>query len=116
MTSLMRNRDKQGQSPIVSHPHPALPRQGGGNLYGTSAPIYLGGVLEEETIVFDGPDISWELEWEEFKAAIREKREPLGSGRDGLEANRMIAAVYRSAKENRPVKLTEINVDRVTEC
>ena len=81
-----------------------------------SAPIYLGGVPEEETIVFDGQDISWELEWEEFKAAIRENREPLGSGRDGLEANRMIAAVYLSAKENRPVKLSEISGDRVTEC
>jgi len=77
-----------------------------------SAPIYLGGVPEEETIVFDWPDQSWELEWKEFKAAIREKREPLGSGRDGLEANRMIAAVYLSAKENRPVKLAEISGDR----
>jgi len=72
------------------------------------SPVYLGGAPEEEVIVFDGPDQSWELEWKEFKAAIREKREPLGSGRDGLEANRMIAAVYRSAKENRPVKLSEI--------
>jgi predicted dehydrogenase len=79
------------------------------------SPIYLGGVPEEETIVFDGPDLSWELEWKEFKAAIREKREPLGSGRDGLEANRMIAAVYLSARENRPVKLTEVTGGRVTE-
>ena len=62
----------------------------------------------EETILFDGPDQSWKLEREEFKAAIRENREPLGSGRDGLEANRMIAGVYLSAKENRPVRLSEI--------
>jgi predicted dehydrogenase len=67
--------------------------------------LYLGGVPEEEIIVFDGPDVSWEMEWKEFKAAIREKRAPLESGLDGLEANRMIAAVYRSAKENRPVKI-----------
>ncbi|MEI9478792.1 MAG: Gfo/Idh/MocA family oxidoreductase [Deltaproteobacteria bacterium] len=73
-----------------------------------STSTYLGGVPEEETIVFDGQDISWELEWKEFTAAIREGREPLGSGRDGLEANRMIAAVYLSAKENRPVKLREM--------
>jgi predicted dehydrogenase len=93
-------------------PTPALPRQRGGNLNGTIDPIYLGGVPEEESIVFDGPDISWELEWKEFKAAIREHREPRGSGRDGLEANRMIAAVYLSANENRPVKLAEITGDR----
>lgn len=74
----------------------------------SGAPIYLGGAPEEETVVFDGPDLSWELEWKEFKAAIREKREPLGSGRDGLEANRMIAAVYKSVAENRPVNLSEI--------
>jgi predicted dehydrogenase len=69
---------------------------------------YLGGAPVEEIIVFGGPDISWELEWQEFTASIREKREPLGSGRDGLEANRMIAAVYLSAREHRPVKLKEV--------
>ncbi len=69
---------------------------------------YKGGVPDEETIVFDGPDISWEQEWKEFTSAIREGREPLGSGKDGLEANRMIAAVYQSAAENRPVKMNEV--------
>jgi len=73
-----------------------------------SATCYAGGVPEEEVITFDGPDNSWQAEWKDFILAIKEKREPLGSGRDGLEANRMIAAVYRSAKVNRPVKLTEI--------
>jgi len=69
---------------------------------------YAGGVPEEETIVFDGPDVSWEEEWREFTAAIREKREPLGNGQDGLEANRMIEAVYRSAEEKRVVQIEEI--------
>jgi len=31
-----------------------------------------------------------------------------GQGHDVLEANRMIEAVYRSARENRPVRLSEI--------
>jgi predicted dehydrogenase len=70
---------------------------------------YIGGVPDEETIIFDGPDMSWDLEWREFVQAIQESREPLGSGRDGLEANRMLAAVYRSAREQRPVKINEVD-------
>jgi len=70
---------------------------------------HTGGVPDEETIVFDGQDVSWKYEWQEFIAAIRKKREPMGNGFDGLEANRMIAAVYRSAQENRPVKIAQNN-------
>jgi predicted dehydrogenase len=75
---------------------------------GLSPISYLGGVPEEETLIFDGPDVSWEREWKEFTAAIREGREPLGNGSDGLEANRMLEAVYQSARENRPVKICAI--------
>ena len=60
---------------------------------------------DEETILFDGPDVSWGEEWKEFTAAIRENRELLGSAKDGLEANRMIEAVYLSAQEKRAVKI-----------
>ncbi len=74
-----------------------------------SALRYAGGVPQEETIVFDGQDVSWEEEWKEFVMAIREGREPMGNGQDGLEANRMIDAVYRSARENRSVKIKEKN-------
>ena len=69
---------------------------------------YVGGVPEEDTMVFDGPDISWQAEWQEFTSAIRDGREPLGSGNDGIEANRMLAAVYESAKKNQPVKINAI--------
>ena len=76
-----------------------------------SRTVYVGGVPEEETTIFDGPDLSWDLEWGEFTTAIREGREPLGSGKDGLEANRMIAAVYESAKTNRPVEIGTVEVE-----
>jgi len=66
---------------------------------------YLGGVPDEEVIEFPGPDISWQEEWKEFISAIEENREPLGSGYDGLMANKMIEAVYKSARLNRPVKI-----------
>ena len=66
---------------------------------------YLGGPPDEEILEFPGPDISWEEEWKEFISAIKENREPLGSGYDGLMANKMIEAVYKSARLNRPVKI-----------
>jgi len=66
---------------------------------------FAGGIPDEEIIEFPGPDISWQEEWNEFTTAIREGREPLGNGEDGLEANRMIEAVYRSACQNRPIKI-----------
>jgi predicted dehydrogenase len=69
---------------------------------------YAGGPPDEEVIEFPGPDISWEEEWKEFATAIRAGHEPLGNGQDGLEANRMIEAVYRSVWENRPIKLQDI--------
>jgi predicted dehydrogenase len=62
-----------------------------------------GGRPDVETFEFPGEDLSWAREWAEFKAAIRENREPLGSGLDGLRANEIIAALYRSNAEKRTV-------------
>ena len=60
-----------------------------------------------ETWKFPGPDISWQAEWEEFKKAIRERRQPLGSGHDGYQAARVIDAIYESAKTGRVVELED---------
>lgn len=59
----------------------------------------------EETWEFSGPDISWQAEWEEFKAAIAEKRQPLGNGQDGYRAARIIDAIYAAAKTKRVIEL-----------
>lgn len=59
--------------------------------------------FREEVIEFRGEDRSWHEEWKEFAASIREDREPMGNGRDGLEALRLVWSVYRSAAENRMV-------------
>ncbi len=64
-----------------------------------------GGVPDEESLRFDGPDISWKEEWREFLSAIAQRRQPLGSGEDGHQANRMIESIYRSAKEGQVVSL-----------
>jgi len=64
-----------------------------------------GGAPDEEIIEFPGPDISWREEMKEFASAIMENREPIGSGYDGLMANRLVGAVYESARRNVPVRL-----------
>lgn len=62
--------------------------------------------FKEETTEFRGRDRSWYEEWREFVAAIEENREPLGNGRDGLEALRLVNAVYQSAANSCVVKLS----------
>lgn len=63
--------------------------------------------FKEETTEFRGADLSWEEEWEEFVNSIKENREPLGSGNDGIQALVLAHAIYRSAEEGRAVKIEE---------
>lgn len=60
--------------------------------------------FSEEIIEFRGEDRSWFEEWKEFVSAIKEDREPLGNGYDGLEAVRLVYAAYDSAKKGRVVE------------
>jgi predicted dehydrogenase len=60
--------------------------------------------FRDETTEFRGGDSSWYEEWKEFTAAIEENREPLGNGHDGLEALRLVNAVYESARRGTVVK------------
>ena len=57
--------------------------------------------FREETIEFRGEDKSWLAEWREFTSAIKDDQEPLGNGNDGLEALRVIRAIYESAADAR---------------
>ncbi len=50
----------------------------------------------EEIIEFRGDDRSWLEEWREFTASIKESREPLGNGFDGLMAIKLVNAAYES--------------------
>jgi len=61
------------------------------------------GPPEERIWEFPGADNSWKVEWAEFRAAIQEGRRPLGDAEDGLEAMRLIDAIYRSARVGQPV-------------
>lgn len=64
-----------------------------------------GGPPDEETISCDGPDDSWQTEWSEFVSAVEKGTEPDGNGWDGYQANRMLEAVYKSAKTKQVVRL-----------
>ncbi len=60
-----------------------------------------GGKPDIELFEFPSEDISWKNEWKEFKKAVEEKREPIGSGYDGMKANEVVEAIYRSNEEKR---------------
>jgi len=67
--------------------------EGLGGAYGTERAI-LGrrdfqAPFAEEIVENRREDVSWREEWLEFLAAIAERREPLGSGEDGLAALRL---------------------------
>jgi predicted dehydrogenase len=64
-----------------------------------------GGAPDIEVFEFPGPDLSWQAEWQEFTSAIREGRQPLANGEDGLQAMRLIAAIYESARTGQVVRL-----------
>ncbi len=84
--------------------------QGLGGSYGTEQLIWgkrrpESGPPDEEHFEFPGSDLSWHREWAEFVDAIREQREPLGSGTDGVKAMQMIEAVYKSSASGTAVNL-----------
>jgi predicted dehydrogenase len=66
------------------------------------------GPPEEQRTEFSGSDASWEREWEEFLAAIREERQPLGSGHDAYEALKMVHAIYESQRKGAVIRLIPV--------
>jgi predicted dehydrogenase len=54
----------------------------------------------KETIEFPDADVCWRDEWIEFTSAVKEKRQPLGSGLDGYAAIRVIEMLYRTSKSS----------------
>jgi predicted dehydrogenase len=59
----------------------------------------------EEHLEFPGPDPSWQAEWTEFVNAIREGRQPMANGEEGLETMRLISAIYESAHTGQVIRL-----------
>ena len=63
-----------------------------------------GGAPETSEQIFEGPDDSWSLEWQDFLGALN--GEPfLGTAADGVAVMSALDAIYRSATEQRAVTL-----------
>jgi len=65
-----------------------------------------GGVPEMEDFVFEGEDLSWQLEWQDFVEAVAEGKPYLGTPEDGVAAMRMLDSLYRSVKEGAIARLS----------
>ena len=50
-------------------------------------------------------DKSWNREWREFKSAVKNNRNVLGDGIDGLKANIIIENIYKSNKLGKTVSI-----------
>lgn len=86
--------------------------EGLGGSYGTETLTVgrrdLTGPFSAEITEFRGADPSWRREWDEFVGAVLEGRSLLGTGEDGLEAMRLVEAIYRSAREKAFVELDTV--------
>lgn len=71
---------------------------------GVTIPPY--GNLKSRIFRYKTIDLSWKEEWKNFMRAIEHKSKLVGSGDDGLRANELIAAIYKSSKLKRVINLT----------
>lgn len=66
-----------------------------------------GGVPEQETISYDGPDDSWALEWDDFVSGIVAARPFMGEAHEGVEVMRTLDAIYRAAAAGAPARVRD---------
>jgi len=62
-----------------------------------------GGEPETVTTRFEGEDVSWRLEWNDFLGAALDGHSMMGTAEDGVVAMRMLDALYQSALGGAPV-------------
>jgi len=82
--------------------------QGLGGSYGQETLVIsernpLGGVPKVDQIIFDGPDNSWDLEWQDFIAALNNGGSYFGTPVDGVRSMEIIDRLYKSYK-NRSIE------------
>jgi len=79
--------------------------EGLGGSYGTERLVHgrrlFDRPFEQETREFRGEDVSWKEEWRDLRDAILEGGTPMGTAEDGLEAIRLVRAVYECDRTGR---------------
>ena len=65
----------------------------------------LGRPYLESNSEYPGRDISWEKEWEEFKAAVTQSRRPLADAQDNVEVVKALEGLYISAREGKKISI-----------
>lgn len=88
----------------------SLTVEGLGGSYGVERLVHAtrnarGGPPKLDERLFEEPDRSWSLEWDDFIHAIRAGTPYWGTPDDGLAAMRIVDALYQSAHANAPVAL-----------
>lgn len=63
--------------------------------------------FQDTVIQYRGADNSWRDEWVEFSNAIKEGRDPLGNGFDGVQAMRVGLAAYEAERSKRVLDISE---------
>ena len=80
-----------------------------GSSYGTEKLTFgrrdFNGPFSNQVTEFRRGDISWKEEWLEFTNAIRENRQPIGNGKDGLAVMKIALAAYESEIKERKILL-----------
>jgi predicted dehydrogenase len=61
--------------------------------------------FQDQVIQYRGPDNSWRDEWHEFVSSIRENRQPIGNGFDGVQAMKVALTAYEAEKTKRVLEI-----------
>ena len=65
--------------------------------------------FQDQVIHYRGGDRSWHDEWKEFASAVKENRQPIGNGIDGLAAMRLGLAAYEADSSRRVIEVKGSN-------
>lgn len=91
--------------------------EGLGSSYGTEKLIYgkrdFTAPFNYHITEFRGGDKSWLEEWDEFYNSIKDDRQPIGDGYDGLASLKIAIACYEAEKSSKIINIQNFNFDNL---